>query len=109
MARVDGARRIARSNRSAVGVDGDKAGDSAACASGRGAGRVGVRDVSLVAPQQPADQIASVLEAAQSAADQLRLEAEGRVRSRIAEGERAAELRVSAAEEEAAEILGSAR
>ena len=56
-----------------------------------------------------AEQVASVLQAAEQAAAQLRLEAEERLRSRIAEGDRAAELRVSAAEEEATEILAAAR
>ncbi len=56
-----------------------------------------------------AEQVASVLQAAEQTAEQLRLEAEERLRGRIDEGERAAELRVSAAEEEAAEILAAAR
>lgn len=56
-----------------------------------------------------AEQVASVLEAAELTAEQLRLEAEERLRNRIAEGERAAELRVAAAEKEAAEILAAAR
>jgi cell division septum initiation protein DivIVA len=56
-----------------------------------------------------AEQVASVLEAAEQTAEQLRLEAEERLLSRIAEAERAAELRVSAAEEEATELLAAAR
>ena len=56
-----------------------------------------------------AEHVASVLEAAEQAAEQLRVEAEERLRSRIEEGERAAEMRVSAAEEEAAEIVAAAR
>ncbi len=56
-----------------------------------------------------AEQVASILEAAEQAAERLRVEAQERVRNRIAEGDRAAELRVSAAEEEAAEILTAAR
>jgi len=56
-----------------------------------------------------ADRVASILTAAEAAAEQMRTAAEDRVRSRIAEGDRAAGYRVQAAEEEAAEILASAR
>jgi vacuolar-type H+-ATPase subunit H len=56
-----------------------------------------------------ADSVASILSAAEAAAEQIRSETEARARDRIAEGERAAGYRVEAAEEEAAEILASAR
>jgi vacuolar-type H+-ATPase subunit H len=56
-----------------------------------------------------ADRVASILEAAEAAAEQIRSEAERRVTDRIAEGDRAAAFRVQAAEEEAAEILADAR
>jgi vacuolar-type H+-ATPase subunit H len=56
-----------------------------------------------------ADRVASILTAAEAAAERLRTDAEARVRSRIAEGDRAAGYRVQAAEEEAAEILASAK
>jgi len=56
-----------------------------------------------------ADSVASILSAAETAAEQMRAEAESRVRDRIAEGARAADFRVQAAEEEAAEILADAR
>jgi cell division septum initiation protein DivIVA len=55
------------------------------------------------------EKVASIIEAAQSAADQLRQETEERVRARIAEADRGAENRVTAAEEEAHEILSAAR
>jgi vacuolar-type H+-ATPase subunit H len=51
------------------------------------------------------DQVAAILAAAEQTAEQLRAEAEARLKSRIAEADRAAENRVSAAEEEAAEIV----
>jgi vacuolar-type H+-ATPase subunit H len=56
-----------------------------------------------------AEQVASILEAAERTAERLRADAEQRVRDRIAEGERGAANRVNAAEEEAREILESAR
>jgi vacuolar-type H+-ATPase subunit H len=56
-----------------------------------------------------ADHVASILSAAESAAERIEAETETRVRDRIAEGERAAGYRVTAAEEEAAEILATAR
>ncbi|HEY5428679.1 MAG TPA: hypothetical protein VIK04_06130 [Solirubrobacteraceae bacterium] len=56
-----------------------------------------------------ADRVASILSAAEATAERLRVDAEGRVRDRIAEGDRAADYRVQAAEEEAAEILAGAR
>lgn len=49
------------------------------------------------------------MSAAEAAADQIRSETEDRVLDRIAEGQRAADNRVRAAEEEAAEILANAR
>jgi vacuolar-type H+-ATPase subunit H len=52
-----------------------------------------------------AEQVASIVGAAEAAAERMRLQAEKRLNDRIAEGERAAENRVQAAEEEAAEIL----
>jgi len=51
------------------------------------------------------DQVAAILAAAEQTAEQLRAEAEERLRARIAEADRAAENRVAAAEEEAAEIV----
>ena len=47
--------------------------------------------------------------AAENAAEDIRLRTEARMRDRIAEGERAAENRVRAADEEAAEIVREAR
>lgn len=61
------------------------------------------------ASRSAADQVASILTAAEAAADQLRAEAETRVRERVAEGDRAADYRIHAAEQEAAEILAAAR
>jgi vacuolar-type H+-ATPase subunit H len=54
------------------------------------------------------DQVAAILAAAEQTAEQLRVEAEERLRARIAEADRAAENRVTAAEEEAAEIVRAA-
>jgi len=56
-----------------------------------------------------ADRVASIITAAEDAADQIRDEAEQRLHERIAEAERAANNRVTAAEEEATEILEQAR
>ena len=56
-----------------------------------------------------AHQVALIVAAAEHAAEELRLETEERMRSRIAEGERAAEYRVQAAEDEATEIITSAQ
>lgn len=56
-----------------------------------------------------ARQVASIVAAAEAAAERMRLHAEQRVRDRIAEGERAGQNRVQAAEEEAAEIVKLAR
>lgn len=53
--------------------------------------------------------VATIIQAAEDAADALRAEAEEQVNRRIAEGERAAQYRVQAAEEEAAEIIQGAR
>jgi vacuolar-type H+-ATPase subunit H len=52
--------------------------------------------------------VASIVGAAERAAADLRDQTEARARERIAEGERAAENRVHAAEEEAAELLSAA-
>src|ERR1700728_2050766 len=54
------------------------------------------------------DQVAAILTAAETTAEQLRDEAEQRLRSRIAEADRAAENRIKAAEEEASEIVRAA-
>lgn len=56
-----------------------------------------------------ADQVAAIIAAAEETAEQIRLEAERRLRERIAEGERAGQMRVDAAEEEAAEIVKQAQ
>lgn len=53
--------------------------------------------------------VAAIVEAAERAAEDLRLKTEARVRERIAEADRAADLRVEAAEAEAREIVDSAR
>jgi F0F1-type ATP synthase membrane subunit b/b' len=53
--------------------------------------------------------VAAIVEAAERAAEELRLQTEDRVRERIAEAERAAQLRVEAAEAEARELLDAAR
>jgi cell division septum initiation protein DivIVA len=53
--------------------------------------------------------VAEILAAAEQAAEDLRLEAEQRMRARIAEGDRAASNRVQAAEAEALEILAAAQ
>jgi vacuolar-type H+-ATPase subunit H len=55
------------------------------------------------------DQVAAILRAAEESAEQIRQEAETRLRARIAEADRAAENRVKAAEDEAAEIIRGAR
>jgi vacuolar-type H+-ATPase subunit H len=51
-----------------------------------------------------ARQVASIVSAAEDAAERLRVQTEERVRARIAEGERAAQNRVNAAEDEATDI-----
>jgi vacuolar-type H+-ATPase subunit H len=56
-----------------------------------------------------ADRVASILSAAEATADRMRHDAEARLQDRVAEGDRAAAYRVQAAEEEAAEILATAR
>lgn len=56
-----------------------------------------------------ADRVGTIVAAAERMAETMRLQAESRMRDRIAEGERAAQNRVRAAEEEAAEILKAAR
>jgi cell division septum initiation protein DivIVA len=53
--------------------------------------------------------VAAIVEAAERAAEDLRLKTEERVRERIAEADRAVELRVEAAESEAREIVEQAR
>ena len=61
------------------------------------------------AARSAADQVAGILSAAEQTAERIRSETETRAGERIAEGERAAQYRITAAEEEAAEILQSAR
>lgn len=53
--------------------------------------------------------MAAIITAAEEAAARIELEAEERLRERIAEAERAAEYRIAAAEEEAAELLRAAQ
>jgi vacuolar-type H+-ATPase subunit H len=53
--------------------------------------------------------VAAIVEAAERAAEDLRLKTEERSRQRIAEADRAADLRVEAAEDEAREIVEDAR
>jgi hypothetical protein len=53
--------------------------------------------------------VAAIVEAAERAAEDLRMKTEEKVRSRIAEADRAADLRVEAAEAEAREIVDTAR
>jgi hypothetical protein len=53
--------------------------------------------------------VAAIVEAAERAAEDLRLKTEDKVRERIAEADRAADLRVEAAEAEAREITDAAR
>ncbi|QEC49670.1 hypothetical protein FSW04_20205 [Baekduia soli] len=53
--------------------------------------------------------VAAIVEAAERAAEDLRTKTEERVRERIAEADRAADLRVEAAEAEAREIVDAAR
>jgi hypothetical protein len=53
--------------------------------------------------------VAAIVEAAERAAEDLRLKTEERVRERIAEADRAADLRVEAAEAEAREIRDAAK
>jgi hypothetical protein len=53
--------------------------------------------------------VAAIVEAAERAAEDLRMKTEEKVRSRIAEADRAADLRVEAAEAEAREIVDAAR
>lgn len=52
-----------------------------------------------------ADRVASILAVAEDVAEKMRLDAEMRMRERIAEADRAAENRVTTAEEEAAELI----
>jgi cell division septum initiation protein DivIVA len=66
-------------------------------------------DRNSTAGETAAEKVASIIDAAQTAADQLREDTEARVRARIAEADRGAENRVGAAEEEASEILSAAR
>jgi len=56
-----------------------------------------------------AERVGTIVAAAEQAAEQIRLRTESRMRARIAEGERAAQNRIRAAEEEAADILRMAR
>jgi hypothetical protein len=56
-----------------------------------------------------ADRVGTIVAAAEQAAEDIRLRTEARMRERIAEGTRAADNRVRAAEDEAAEILKQAR
>ena len=63
----------------------------------------------MAASSSSADRVAAIITAAEEAAERIRLEAETRMEARIAEGDRAANNRVRAAEEEAADILASAR
>jgi vacuolar-type H+-ATPase subunit H len=56
-----------------------------------------------------AARVAAILTAAEEAAERIRLDAEAKMQARIAEGDRAAENRVRAAEEEAKEIIAAAR
>jgi vacuolar-type H+-ATPase subunit H len=56
-----------------------------------------------------AQHVATIIQAAEDAAQAMRTEAEQRVNQRIAEGERAAQYRVQAAEEEAVEIAEAAQ
>lgn len=53
--------------------------------------------------------VAAIVEAAERAAEDLRLKTEEKVRERIAEADRAADLRVEAAEAEARELIDAAR
>lgn len=53
--------------------------------------------------------VAAIVEAAERAAEEMRIKTEEKVRSRIAEADRAVDLRVEAAEAEAREILDAAR
>jgi vacuolar-type H+-ATPase subunit H len=53
--------------------------------------------------------VAAIVEAAERAAEDLRLKTEERVRERIAEADRAADLRIEAAEAEARELVDAAR
>lgn len=59
--------------------------------------------------QVASDKVAAIVEAAETAAADLRAQTELRARERIAEADRAGALRVEAAEAEAAEILATAR
>jgi cell division septum initiation protein DivIVA len=83
--------------------------DSPPAADLAGGGFSTAKDSNSTAGAAAGKQVASIIEAAQSAADQLRNETEERVRARIAEADRGAENRINAAEEEAGEILASAR
>ena len=56
-----------------------------------------------------AARVAAILTAAEEAAERIRLDAEAKMQARIAEGERAAEHRIRAAEDEAQEIVTAAR
>jgi cell division septum initiation protein DivIVA len=72
--------------------------------------------LSSLGPSKPLSEIsiasakvAAIVEAAERAAEDLRLKTEARVRERIAEADRAADLRVEAAEAEARDIVDAAR
>lgn len=55
------------------------------------------------------ERVAAIVEAAEAAAEELRIGTEQRARERIAEADRAADLRVEAAEAEARDLLAAAR
>jgi vacuolar-type H+-ATPase subunit H len=55
-----------------------------------------------------ADRVAAIVAAAEETAERLRIEAETRMRERIAEGDRAADYRVAAAEAEALDAINAA-
>jgi vacuolar-type H+-ATPase subunit E/Vma4 len=56
-----------------------------------------------------AGRVSAIVAAAEEAAERIRTEAESRMHERVAEGARAAENRIRAAEEEAEELLDAAR
>jgi membrane protein involved in colicin uptake len=70
-------------------------------------GESGTRPLSEISVAS--SKVAAIVEAAERAAEDLRIKTEEKVRSRIAEADRAVELRVEAAEAEAREIIDAAR
>jgi hypothetical protein len=85
-------------------LDDGVGGGGAGAGAGAGAPRRRLSEISVASAK-----VAAIVEAAERAAEEMRLKTEEKVRARIAEADRAVELRVEAAEGEAREILDAAR